>query len=190
MRLSKFCFILLPLSLLLASCGDSENEFSPTTMYLVVDNATHQDATLASAMNQNVPGIFCKIWLTTRNGVRYFSFQNNQNARSESIFNGIDQRRSFNVGYNNGIIVGFGNLDSPAQFYAYDVECPNCFSPEAIPVRSYPLTMTNDGLATCAKCGRKYNLNTGGNIVSGDGGKKMTRYRAATTGPLGVLSVH
>lgn len=186
----KYKIFLLLLPLLLASCGDTENEYSSTQVYLVIDNATHQDATLASAMNPNSPGIFCKVWLTSRAGARYFSFRNNQGNTSESIFNGIDQRRTYVCGYNNGLIVGYGNLDLPAIFYSYDAECPNCFSPDQIPVKSYPLGMTTDGMATCAKCGRKYNLNTGGNVVSGDSGKKLTRYRGATTGALGVLSVH
>lgn len=176
--------------LMLVGCGDTENEYSSTSIYLAIDNATHKDATLASAMNQNAPGVFCSVRLTMRSGARYFSFANNQGLSSESIFNGIDQRLSFVVGQNNGIIVGFGNLDNPATFYAYDLECPNCFSADAIPVKSYPLTMDENGLATCSACVRKYNLNTGGNIVSGTQGSKLTRYHASTTDPLGVLAVH
>ena len=36
----------------------------------------------------------------------------------------------------------------------------------------------------------KLGMNNGGNIVKGDGGNKLTRYRASTTGPYGVLSVN
>ena len=37
---------------------------------------------------------------------------------------------------------------------------------------------------------REYNLNNGGVIAKGDGGKKLTRYRCATSGPFGVLQVN
>ena len=88
------------------------------------------------------------------------------------------------------MIVGFGNLDYPAKFYAYDKECPNCFDPNVLPVRSKPLTMSSNGLATCNVCHRQYNMNSDGIVVAGDSGKKMTRYRASTTGPFGILAVN
>ena len=75
-------------------------------------------------------------------------------------------------------------------FYAYDLECPNCFDPNYIPVRSKPLSISVNGLATCNLCKRQYDMNNGGIVSKGEGGKKMTRYRAATTGPLGVMSVN
>ena len=73
----------------------------------------------------------------------------------------------------NGLIVGFGNLDTPAHFYAYDLQCPNCFDIDALPQRNYELTVTGTGIATCKTCHRSYNLNTGGNIVSGERGKTI-----------------
>ena len=94
------------------------------------------------------------------------------------------------MGRNNGLIVGFGNLDNPAIFYAYDAECPNCYNPSALPVRSYKLSVSSSGIATCANCKRSYNLNTGGNIVAGSAGNLLERYRATTTGPNGLLHVY
>ena len=93
----------------------------------------------------------------------------------------------------NGIIVGYGNLSTGASgaytFYAYDAQCPNCFDYNAIPVKSYPLTMNTAGIATCAKCKRQYNMNTGGNCVN-DSGKGLTTYRSSTTGAFGYLVVN
>jgi hypothetical protein len=57
-------------------------------------------------------------------------------------------------------------------------------------MKSYPITVNSSGIGTCSKCGRKYDLNNGGIISSGDGGKKMTRYRCGTTDAYGVLSVN
>ncbi len=97
---------------------------------------------------------------------------------------------------NNGLIVGYGNLSTNSSggliFYAYDRECPNCFDYNAIPMKSYPLTMDEFGMATCAHCKRQYNMNTGGNCINSTSkkDKKMTSYRCSTTGALGYLVVN
>jgi len=188
-RLGIGCLAML-IGMVVASCGDAEYEYSSSRCYLIIDNSQHQDATLASAMNPMAPGVFCLISETMSGGATFFSFQSNLGTSSKTPENAYDQRRSLILGYNNGLIVGFGNLDVPPVFYAFDAECPNCFDPDAIPVRSKRLQMTDTGLAVCNTCKRQYNLNTGGNIVTGDGGKKLTRYRGATNGPFTVLSVN
>ena len=177
-------------ALLLLACGENRNEYSSVRCFVAVNNQEHNDATLASAMNSMSPGIFCLVQQSLQGGATYFSFKNNQGSQSSSIFNGKDQRMTFTFGYNNGIIVGFGNLDNPPVFYAYDYQCPNCFDWQTLPRKNYPLTMASNGIATCNVCHREYNMNTGGNIVKGDAGNKLTRYRASTNGPLGTMSVN
>ena len=174
----------------LTSCGDSENEYTTKTCYFIFDNSVHNDATLASAMNPSAPGIFCQVTMAMRSGATYYDFANNAGTSSSTIQNAVDTKRTLILGYNNGIIVGYGALDIPASFYAYDRECPNCFDPNAIPMRSAPLTMSSNGIATCAKCHRKYDMNNNGFITDGEKGKRLTRYRATTTGPFGVLVVN
>ncbi|MBR6182912.1 MAG: hypothetical protein IKQ77_17100 [Prevotella sp.] len=174
----------------LTSCGDSENEYTTKTCYFIFDNSVHNDATLASAMNPSAPGIFCQVTMAMRSGATYYDFANNAGTSSSSIQNAVDTKRTLILGYNNGIIVGYGALDIPASFYAYDRECPNCFNPNDIPMRSAPLAMTSNGIATCAKCHRKYDMNNNGFITDGEKGKRLTRYRATTTGPFGVLVVN
>lgn len=176
-------------SLILWACGDSQNEYTVGTAFFVFDNSTHQNFVLSSAMNANSPGVFCKVQRTVKAGAPYFEFENNQGQAESSVVNAVDQQLTCILGYNNSLIVGYGNLDMPPVFYAYDGECPNCFDPRAIPMRSRPLTMTSAGLAVCATCHREYNMNSGGNIVKGDGGNKLTRYHATCTGPLGRLAV-
>ncbi|MBR4388168.1 MAG: hypothetical protein IKT00_03200 [Prevotella sp.] len=177
-------------ALTFSSCGDVQNEYTVRTAYFVFDNSVHQNIVLSSAMNINAPGTFCKVKPTMVSGARAYVFENNYGQTETSVENAIDQRRTVILGYNNSLIVGFGNLDMPAVFYAYDGECPNCFDPQKLPVHSYPLTMTGAGLAVCSTCQREYNMNSGGNIVKGDGGDKMIRYRASCTGPLGTLAVN
>lgn len=175
---------------LLCSC-DAEYEYSDYHCNLRIDNSVHQDATLATAMNALSPGVFCTIRYEATGGGRYV-FENNQGLDSYKNFNAIDQQSGNNlrVGMNQALVVGYGNLSSPAVFYAYDMECPNCYNPDALPVKSYRLSISNSGIATCSSCKRTYNLNTGGNLASGDAGTPLTRYRASTTGVFGVLYVN
>ena len=175
---------------LVIACGDSEFEYTDSRCYVIIDNSVHQDPTLASAMNPIAPGTFCLISETLSGGALHFVFKSNLGQESKTVENAIDQRRTFIFGYNNAIIVGFGSMDYPPQFYAFDAECPNCFDSTAIPVRSKRLQLSDTGVATCSTCKRQYNMNTGGNIISGDGGSKMTRYRGATDGPFTVLRVN
>jgi len=174
----------------LFGCGNTENEFTVGTCYFVFDNSIHQDPILASAMNTNAPGVFCVVTTTMRNGANYFVFTNSGGQTSSQLYNALDTRRTLALGFNGGIIVGFGALSMPAIFYAFDRECPNCFDPNAIPIKSRPLSVGADGKATCAVCHRKYDLNNNGFVASGEDGKRLTRYHAATTGPFGILSVN
>jgi hypothetical protein len=181
-------YILPLLAALLGSCGEVTDEYSRYPCYLVIDNLMHNDATLASAMTANT-GVFVTVTITTQSGAKYFVFKSNQGTETKTVFYAIDQRRQFILGQNGALIVGYG-FSIDGIFYAYDRECPNCFDPNAIPMRSHPLTVSDNGFATCATCHRQYNLNNRGIIAQGDPGKRMTRYHASTTGWNGVLSVH
>ena len=122
---------------LLASCDKAENRYSNYHCNLTIDNSQHLDATLASAMDPNASGTFCLIGYTIHGGATHFTFANNRGNHSESIFNAIDDRLKSqeHLGLNGRIIVGYGNMDNPPTFYAYDGECPNCFDPNALPLR-------------------------------------------------------
>lgn len=171
--------------LLMAGCG--ENEYSKAPCRFVFNMNTHsQSAALLSTVNSK--GIFCKVTKTIKGGATYYHFATNQGLSDDVIFTVEDQSTTVLLGLNGSVIFGYGNLDDPAVFYGYDGECPNCFDPNAIPVRSKPLTMSDAGMASCSVCKRKYNLNTGGNIVSGDNGSALTRYHAAYAAS-GVVTV-
>ncbi len=178
-------YIIIALLTLLTSCGDTEYEYSGYPAYFIFENNAGRSAALASAMNAQSPGIFCRI---TTSGADYFSFTSNQGL-SDRQKTTIDENRTVKLGVYNetGVIVGFGNLDNPPTFYAYDSQCPNCYKNSSLP--RYSLTMNSDGTAECGSCHRKYDMNNGGIVVSGDAGDKMIRYHASTTGPQGVLSV-
>ena len=170
------------------SCSDAENEYSSYPCRFVFNTARHgQSAALMSAMTGT--GVFCKVTTVMEGGARYYRFSNNAGLTDKVIFTKEDQETTVLLGTNSSIIVGFGNLDDPKQIYAYDGECPNCFSPDAIPVHSYPLTLTTSGMAQCQVCHRQYNLNTGGNVVAGANGKKLDRNRTRDVAGNGVVSV-
>lgn len=183
--------LLLALTLLTACGDDLGYTYSDYRCNLYIDNSVHQDPALSTAMNSMSPGTFCTITFKY-SSTYYYVFKTNLGQSSESIFNAIDQQRDnhLRIGMNNGVIVGFGNLSNPAVFYAYDAECPNCFDKDALPVRSYKLSVNGSGIATCSNCKRTYNLNTDGIITSGEPGSQLTRYRASTTGPFGTLYVN
>lgn len=181
------------MTVLLSACGENADfRYSDFHPNLTIDNSLHLDATLASGMNALSPGIFVIVQATNKGGAYYFTFQNNQGLRSEKRFTAIDVRlqNQLHMGMNNGVIVGYGNLDNPSIFFAYDQQCPNCFDYNVLPMKNFPLAFDGYGYATCRHCNRSYNLNTDGNIVKGQGGKPLTRYRAATTGANGILRVN
>lgn len=175
--------------LLLLSCGETEYEYSNIPCRLVFNNSTRNNAVLASGMNAWSPGIFVRVQMVGANP-QFYEFTSNQGQTEQTIVNAIDDRVAPILGMKNGVIVGYGNLDNPAVFYAYDNQCPNCSDPTAAIMRDHSLTMTTDGHATCATCKRSYNMNNRGLIDIGDGGKPLIRYRATTTGPYGILSVN
>lgn len=172
----------------LQGCDDAEYEFSSRPCFLYIDNSTHQNSTLQTAMTPYT-NTFVTISKEIKDGVQYFRFVSNQGEETLAKFDSWDVRRTLIIGMNNGVIVGFGTLSDPLTFYAFDRECPQCFIPEQIPIRSRPLKTTSDGFAECSTCHRRYNLNNGGRGTSGEKNDKLTRYRCKTGGPLGTLEV-
>ena len=70
-----------------------------------------------------------------------------------------------------GLIIGkpyFGD----GGYYAYDLGCPQCDR------ASTYLTVSEEGTATCAKCGTTYDLNNGGMAKAGDS-RPLYRYRTS-----------
>ena len=181
-------FILTLLTMMFSSCGEAEFEYSSAPCYLIIDNSLHHDATLASALTP-YSGTYVTITITTKSVARYFSFTNNVGKHTESIFNAYDERRSLLLGYNGGLLAGFGN-SVDGILYAYDRECPNCFDPNMLPLKSRPLSVSENGIAKCGYCKRQYDLNNGGFISNGDKGKKLTRYSCHATGAYGILTVN
>ena len=178
---------------LLTSCKADE-EYSTHACRFSYNNMIHNDATLASAMNNSSRGVFCLISENTRAGVRYLDFENNLGQTSKQQETAEEVEAKFILGLNNGIIVGFQTLNTDGVnggFVGYDVQCPNCVRRENNTVNpNYRVTMESSGIATCGKCGKKYDMNNGGIVQNGEEDDRgLDKYVASTTGPFGVVSV-
>ena len=184
MKRYTYYIIVLLAAVLMSGCGETDFEYSRYPCRFVFNNSANRSPALASAMNPLSPGVFCRI---TMKG-NYFYFSNNQGLSDEVPKTAPDQQVSIALGVYNetGIIVGYGNLNNPATFYAYDSQCPNCYGETVLP--RYSLTMTSGGTAECPSCHRKYDMNNGGLVISDGGGDKLIRYHASANG--GVLNVN
>jgi nitrite reductase/ring-hydroxylating ferredoxin subunit len=79
-----------------------------------------------------------------------------------------------------GLIIGkpyFGE----GEYYAYDLGCPHCDR------ASSPLSIDNEGIATCSKCNNTYDLNNGGIAKTGNN-RPLYRYRTTLNG--NMLMIH
>lgn len=179
------CLTAIACLLMATSCEKAESEFSSHRVRFLYDNSILFDETLATALNSLSPGVFVRIWMSGN----YYYFEDFRKQPTQQPVMERDRLSAFIIGLYNesGIIVGFGNLDNPPIFFAYDAQCPNCYSETSLP--RYLLTMKSNGIAVCGRCHREYNLNNHGIVTKGDAGKKLERYHASTTGPNGVLTV-
>ena len=187
------CLLLAVGCCLLAACSADE-EYSTHACRFSYNNMIHNDATLASALDANSRGVFCLISEKTRAGARYLVFESSLGMKSEQIETAEEVEAKFILGLNNGIIVGFQTLNTDGVnggFVGYDVQCPNCVRRENNTVNpNYRVTMESSGIATCGKCGKKYDMNNGGIVQNGEEDDRgLDKYVASTTGPFGVVSV-
>jgi hypothetical protein len=186
--------IFYPLALLCLLARAAEPEYSSWYCRFSYNNQIHNDATLATALDGASRGVFCLITESTRAGVKYLHFQNSDGLTSQKPESAEESQANFVLGLNNGIIVGFQTLNTDGMnggFVGYDVQCPNCVRRENNTISpNYRVTMAGTGIATCSKCGRKYDMNNGGILLNGEEGDTgLEKYVAATTGPFGLVSV-
>ena len=180
---------LLPLyllTLLLLTGCKAEEEYSEWPCRFAYDNMVHQDATLASAINGGSRGVFCLITENSRGGKKYLQFLNNNGDSSEQPESAEEEQAKFILGINNGIIVGFQTLNTEPYygFVGYDVQCPNCVRRQNNTVNpNYRIVMESNGIATCSKCGKSYDMNNGGLVINGqEGDTGLEKYVAMTDG--------
>ena len=89
------------------------------------------------------------------------------------------QTRIFRFGL-GGLIIGMPYFGE-GVYYAYDLGCPHCDRASTL------LQVSEEGVATCGKCGNAYDLNNSGVPREGDS-RPLYRYRTDLHG--GRLMVH
>lgn len=176
----RWLLALAPLLCLMQSaCTEVDNTYCRFPCRFVFNMQRH-GISLALNTMVSTPGVFCDVSHVMHKGVSYYRFQTNHGQCDSVIFTQEDVLSTVLIGVHNGLIIGYGTFDTPYKLYAYDAQCRNCFDPDAVPVKDYHLRIDAAGMAHCQACGRSYNLNTGGNVVSGTTGKNLWRYHQAT----------
>ena len=188
-----FSYLLLLTSYLSLTSCNAEGEYSTWPCRFTYDNSLHLDATLASAMNIDSRGVYCRIWESSMGGlVLHFQSSQGGDATYQPVTE-MERLSNFILGLNNGIIVGFQTMNTQPYggFVAYDAQCPNCVRRENNTINPrFPVSMSPSGIASCGVCGKKYDLNNGGLVQNGEAGDVgLQKYLATTTGPHGFLSV-
>lgn len=179
-----YIVIISALVMTISSCGANSEYSTSHLCNFSIDTRTRQDATLISALNYMASGVFCRISMGQKNGAQSLLFESNMNQSSYFAMNAEEKLRSYSLGVLNesGIIVGFGNLAAEPTLYAFDAVCPNCYEAKVTGCyAAIDILKKGDGIAVCKLCERGYNLNTGGNVVRGDGGRSLYRYVASVT---------
>ena len=116
------------MAVLLLSCSSDENEYCSYPCRFVFNTQRHGQSAALMGVTSGT-GVFCKVTTTIRGGAQYYRFENNAGLTDNVIFTQEDKQTTVLLGLNGSLIVGWSNLDDPKQFYAFDGECPNCFSP-------------------------------------------------------------
>lgn len=190
----RLAILLLTILLFYTSCGKTENEYTRWQCSITIDNRIHQNQVLTACMTP-MSGCFCTLEMqikpTGTNAVRQLVFTDTPNKQKAiSNLTAADMRRSLRIGQANGVILGYGTGPYQDTFFAYDILCPNCFASQQVTTEKIRLQVISHATAQCPQCQRRYDLANGGLISAGGQGQKLIRYRAVTTGSLGVLSVY
>ena len=89
------------------------------------------------------------------------------------------------------VYLSLNAYDHYGGIVGYDVQRPNFVRRENNTVNpTYRIVMASTGIATCSKCGKKYDMNNGGIVLNGEKGDSgLEKYVANTTGAWGIVSV-
>lgn len=152
-KIKTLCCLIV--AFLLSGCDDVSDTY--TTKYQVLFYYTAVSATeLYTAVNS--PGQYVAV----RQSGSYILMQGFSSSTRYSVDAISFQSFYFGLG---GLIIGTSyntNSHGSYELLAYDLACPNC------DIASRRLSLSDDGLATCSKCGTVYDMNNYGMITSYD----------------------
>lgn len=157
-------------NVLFLSCTEADHTYYTGAMVRFSYTSTNTVPELNAALGSW--GEFCTVRC---DGAKYiFSSPRTSTTRPLTA---VDARVNPSLGL-SGLIVGLPNIpeigaDVP-RVVAYDLACP-CYE-DFNTTRN--LKISNDGRASCTRCGRTYDLNNLGVVAEGPAGRSLYRYRA------------
>ncbi len=174
MRKVRFLPLVL-LSVLLGACT-GEEQYSTKYPCSFIFYTGYHPTSILNGITANA-GTFVIVSAKRVNGLHHVYVSRNDGGADEdwSMTTEIENNRlSYdNLGANNALIIGCTTAMEPK---AYDGQCKYCLENRS--GVNHPLAWADGGRTVgCAKCGRKYDLNTNG--VSTDG-YRLEQYRVMT----------
>lgn len=167
MKIGRILYLLLA-ALLLAACSDDEETSSGYPVSFSMDASVHP---------YNIVHGYGEFIVVTRSGASAYKVA--YGAGEEKIENmtelQMQQGLYFGLG---GLVIGTPSA-CDGNVWAFDLACPKCDS------QSKKLDVSlNTGVAHahCAKCGSKYDLNSGGVPIEGET-RTMWRYKVLRNDP-------
>lgn len=168
-------------SLAFVACDSGEERYSREYLCQFTFNTQLHIASPLTRCLTN-PGSFVRVDVKKELGVFNLFIYSNNGKEQEKLTLSTDKEnyQMGQVGANNSIIVGCSNFNG---LRAYDSQCPNCL--DAYTGISYPLAWADNGQTVCcAKCNRKYQLNSDGIT---DNGHRLIEYRVRFDGQMLVV---
>lgn len=185
----RFTIFMLALCALFTSCGNDFEYSSPYACYFRFDNKLHQNGLMAAALTP-YSNVFARVSTKKSGGINYVTISTSDSKPAEdvAITTEVENYSNFELGANNGIIVGYNTINN--CYVAFDAQCRNCYEDAGAytPNRTLSWT-TNTSEVKCATCGRTYNLNMDGIVTSSEGGLQLWKYHISCTGQYGLLTV-
>lgn len=172
--IATLCVLLTMLAV--AGCGKVEDEFSTHQCYFHFNATIHNTSIIKNlCTSYEYYGMVTKQPLSGKTFTLVTTLFSGE-KQSDNITTDMETRESCILGLNNGLIIGFSQLNQ--VLYVFDRQCPNCF--EETGSTNHPLSWgENDKTVKCNHCHRSYNLSNGGICEQGS---KLYRYRATFTG--------
>ena len=153
----------------LSACGDADNLYATGHRAYFQYDRVRTATPLYTAVSN--PGMWCAV--STRNG--QYVFTGSGGITATDAITDMDRRKGYEC--LAGFIVGRPSVPdlTGSTLVAYDLVCRACYEEHSL-LRA--LTFSAAEQVRCGRCGRTYDLSSGGHAISGEGAYTLYRYHA------------